>query len=653
MSNRQLVGSGIHLGLFLAASLAVLGLAGCGGGGGGESGTSASEVAAASVAFSNSAALSATAVSSAQIDLAWTASTRATGYEIRRNDTRIATIGNVTTYEDTGLSPSTAYSYQVVAIYGAWNFLGRSNVAVATTLAADTTPPMVSSTSPADAATAVAVNSAITATFSEVMLKSTLNAITFELATLQGVPVTGVVSASSTTATFTPSADLAANTQYIAILTTGVTDSAGNALAANFRLNFTTGTAPDTTPPTVSSTAPENAATGVALNSSVSASFSEAMMNSTLTSASFQVKDTSGGALVSGTVSVSGNTATYKPSVPLVASTQYTATISTGARDAAGNALAAGFTWNFGTAAAVDVTPPQVISTLPANATTGVALNSSVSATFSEAMTNSTLTTASFGLKATGGAAVSGTVVVSGNSVVFKPANSLSAGSQYTATITTAAKDLAGNPLANIFNWTFTTAAALDKTPPTVSATSPANAASGVAVTSSVSANFSEPMTNSTLTTASVTLAKTTGGTAVAGTVSVIGNSATFTPSASLVAGTQYTATISTAVQDAAGNALAADFVWNFTTATASPVSTAILAWDAASATNLSGYRIYYGTAPGTYLQALGQGLAVGNVTTYTVTGLSRGTRYYFAVTAFDSSNKESTFSTAVFKDIP
>lgn len=653
MSNRQLVGSGIHLGLFLAASLAVLGLAGCGGGGGGESGTSASEVAAASVAFRNSAALSATAVSSAQIDLAWTASTLATGYEIRRNDTRIATVGNVTTYEDTGLSPSTAYSYQVVAIYGAWNFLGQSNVAVATTLAADTTPPMVSSTSPADAATAVAVNSAITATFSEVMLKSTLNATTFELATLQGVPVTGVVSASSTTATFTPSADLAANIQYIAILTTGVTDSAGNALAANFRLNFTTGTAPDTTPPTVSSTAPANAATGVALNSSVSASFSEAMMNSTLTSASFQVKDTSGGALVSGTVSVSGNTATYKPTVPLVASTQYTATISTGARDAAGNALAAGFTWNFGTAAAVDVTPPQVISTLPANAATGVALNSSVSATFSEAMTNSTLTTASFGLKATGGAAVSGTVVVSGNSVVFKPANSLSAGSQYTATITTAAKDLAGNPLANIFNWTFTTAAALDKTPPTVSATSPANAASGVAVTSSVSANFSEPMTNSTLTTASVTLAKTTGGTAVAGTVSVIGNSATFTPSASLVAGTQYTATISTAVQDAAGNALAADFVWNFTTATASPVSTAILAWDAVSATNLSGYRIYYGTAPGTYLQALGQGLAVGNVTTYTVTGLSRGTRYYFAVTAFDSSNKESTFSTAVFKDIP
>lgn len=80
---------------------------------------------------------------------------------------------------------------------------------------------------------------------------------------------------------------------------------------------------------------------------------------------------------------------------------------------------------------------------------------------------------------------------------------------------------------------------------------------------------------------------------------------------------------------------------------------TAALAWDAVTDPSLGGYRIYYGTAPGTYFQSVGQGLNVGDVTTYTVAGLSSGTRYYFAATAYDTSNSESIFSNQVFKDIP
>jgi len=81
--------------------------------------------------------------------------------------------------------------------------------------------------------------------------------------------------------------------------------------------------------------------------------------------------------------------------------------------------------------------------------------------------------------------------------------------------------------------------------------------------------------------------------------------------------------------------------------------SSVTLAWDAVTEPNLAGYRIYYGTAPRTYLQPFGQGINVGNVTTYTVTGLSSGTRYYFAATAFSTSNVESGFSNEVLKDIP
>ena len=55
------------------------------------------------------------------------------------------------------------------------------------------------------------------------------------------------------------------------------------------------------------------------------------------------------------------------------------------------------------------------------------------------------------------------------------------------------------------------------------------------------------------------------------------------------------------------------------------------------------------GTVPGRYVQF--SGVDVGNVTTTQESGLSTGTRYYFAVTAFDGSN-ESGFSNEVCKTI-
>lgn len=77
--------------------------------------------------------------------------------------------------------------------------------------------------------------------------------------------------------------------------------------------------------------------------------------------------------------------------------------------------------------------------------------------------------------------------------------------------------------------------------------------------------------------------------------------------------------------------------------------NTATLEWDAVTDSSLSGYRIYYGTAPGTYSQPVGEGVDVGNVTSYMVTGLSSGTQYYYAVTAYDVSGRESTYSNEVF----
>lgn len=68
------------------------------------------------------------------------------------------------------------------------------------------------------------------------------------------------------------------------------------------------------------------------------------------------------------------------------------------------------------------------------------------------------------------------------------------------------------------------------------------------------------------------------------------------------------------------------------------------LAWDPNTDPNVAGYKVYYGTSPGKY----GHGFAVGNVTTYVLTGLIKGQKYYLAITAYNKAGKESKFSTEI-----
>jgi fibronectin type 3 domain-containing protein len=70
-----------------------------------------------------------------------------------------------------------------------------------------------------------------------------------------------------------------------------------------------------------------------------------------------------------------------------------------------------------------------------------------------------------------------------------------------------------------------------------------------------------------------------------------------------------------------------------------------MLAWDPNTETDLAGYKVYVGTSSGVFTAPL----AVGNITSYTVTGLAPGNTYYFVVTAYDQDGAESTFSNQVF----
>ena len=105
-----------------------------------------------------------------------------------------------------------------------------------------------------------------------------------------------------------------------------------------------------------------------------------------------------------------------------------------------------------------------------------------------------------------------------------------------------------------------------DLTAPTVVSTMPAADAVAVETNAAVAASFSKTIDDSTLTASSFTVAHS--GTNAAGTISYTDTTftGTFTSVNSLALLTPYTATLTTAIADAAGNALAADYSWNFMT---------------------------------------------------------------------------------------
>lgn len=336
--------------------------------------------------------------------------------------------------------------------------------------------------------------------------------------------------------------------------------------------------------PTVTATTPlarTPIVTGVSINSKVTATFSKAMNPATLTAATFTVACPAGTA-VTGTITyvAASRVATFSHATNFPLNTTCTATITTGAKDTTGLALANAFTWQFKTGATADTTRPTVTLTVPAAGATGVATNTKITATFSEDMDPDTITGTSFTVVNTtlGGTAVAGTVAYSvvGRIATFTPTTpaTLPLNTLFTATVTTVAADLAGNTLAVDKVWTFTTGASTDTTPPTVTLVNPADLATGVCINKTVNATFSESMDPLTITTDTFTLAPTASPTAlVAGLVSYdeATKIASLNPTADLTASTQYTATViggASGVKDLAGNALAANKVWTFTTGT-------------------------------------------------------------------------------------
>ncbi len=460
--------------------------------------------------------------------------------------------------------------------------------------------PTVISVTPLDGATLVPTNSLITATFNTPLMPNSINAATFSATapslgaplgkvasqvrktTLQQgapVPLTGTVTFSGHKATLMLDALMPQNTVITVTIGTGVKNLANQSLERPYVWSFTTGT--NDLPPTVLSTIPLAGATGVSPSANMSATFNKPMDASSLTPANFSVAGPSGVA-VPATVAYANDVATINPTVPLTASTLYTATIKNKVKDVAGTFMVSNYTWTFTTAAA-DVAP-LVISTLPTAGATGVSISSKVTATFNEAMNPATINATNFTLTPAGGASVPATVTYANNAAVLNPTVALLGSTVYTAVVTTGVTDVAGTPMVSNYTWTFTTAST--DIAPTVISTIPASLAAGVSISTNVTATFSEAMNASTINSTNFTLTPN-GGAPVSATVTYANDAAVLNPTSALLGNTVYRATVTTGVKDIAGTAMVNNYSWTFTTAAIDIPPTVISTNPVASATNV------------------------------------------------------------------
>lgn len=250
--------------------------------------------------------------------------------------------------------------------------------------------------------------------------------------------------------TWQATVDLVVGENLIAVT---ATDPSGNL----GRVRITATRTPDSEPPDVLSTTPANEETGVSTTSGLEIRFSELMDPSSVNASTILLMDSSHNAVM-GSVGYSGGVATFTPAVDLSVSTVYTATVTTGARDIAGNALASPHVWTFTTSQTGDHTPPSVSSTMPESGDTCAATETSVSASFDESVAYQTVNTSTFQLRDAWDNPVSGSVMLDyTGSARFWPANPFANSTAYMATLTTGITDLSGNQMASDYSWTFAT----------------------------------------------------------------------------------------------------------------------------------------------------------------------------------------------------
>ena len=513
------------------------------------------------------------------------------------------------------LATSTVYT---ATVSGATNAAGQSMATpYSWTFATAAPPPVpaVSSSSPANNAAAVPVDTKPAATFNQSVISSSI-IFTLKDSANNNVPGSVAYDSATTTATFAPTGLLSYNTGYTATVS-GASNAAGQTMAAAHSWTFATAPAPGSCPcsvfsPTdvpavVSENDSDAVELGMKFRSDVAGSVTGVRFYKGTANTGVHTGHlwSAAGTLLA-TVSFGAETASgwqqanFSTPVNIIANTTYVVSYYApngfysadvgffdGSRDKAPlHGLANGAdgpngVYRYGASgfpvqtynstnywvdvvfsAAATSTAPRVSSVAPVNSSTGVDVNVKPSATFDQAVTASSV---AFSLRDSGSSAVAGSAAFDAgtNTVTFTPSASLSYNTTYTATVS-GATNPSGQGMAGPHIWTFATTAAPSL--PAVISSSPANNSTAVPVSTKPSVTFNQAVTGTSV----VFTLKDAGNAAVTGTVTydAASRTATFTPAGPLASGTGYTATVSGAT-NLSGQAMAAPFAWSFTTAAA------------------------------------------------------------------------------------
>jgi len=557
-----------------------------------------------------------------------------------------------------GTNVTWSYSW-TLPVNGSYNIKSRATDSSANTetpgagntVTIDRTAPSVSSTVPVNTATNIALNSNLTITWSENVNCTTVNTTNI---TISGGGL-ALSSCTNNQAVFTTSGQ-AGSTTYNVTVTTGVRDTAGNAMAANYSFSYATAdtSAPttviitpangavintasanpyiisgsatdniavsgieismnggttwnvatcsgcpganvtwnynwtlpadgsyniksratdstsnvetpgagntvtvDRTARTVSSTVPVNGATSITLNSNVTINWAENVDCTTVNTTNITI---SGGGLA---LSSCTNSQAVFTTSGQSGSTIYTVTVGTGVKDARGNAMAVNYSFSYTTA---DVTPPASVITVPANGAV-INLASANPFTISGSATDN-VTVSSIQVSTNGGTTWNAATCTGcpGTNVTWSYSWTLPANGSYN--IKSRATDSSANAETPGAGNTVT----IDRTAPSVSSTVPVNGTTGIALNSNITITWSENVNCTTVNTTNITIS---GGGLVLS--SCANNQAIFTTSGQ-TGSTTYTVTVTTGVRDTAGNPMAANYAFSYSTTDVVPPSSAITA---------------------------------------------------------------------------
>ncbi|MRR10234.1 hypothetical protein EG831_09225, partial [bacterium] len=200
---------------------------------------------------------------------------------------------------------------------------------------------------------------------------------------------------------------------------------------------------------------------------------------------------------------------------------------------------------------------PTITAAHPASGSTGVVRNTLIYVTFSRPMDHAATEGA---LAVTG---MTGTMSWSNNILIFRPDSLFAAADTVRFTVSTAARDNGGTPLAAAASYSFSCGSNADTTRPAVASHAPAG--TGVVPGTEVAAHCSEKL--APWADGAITLRDSASGAAVSGATGISSDSILrFIPSG-LAHSTTYIATVGTACVDRCGNAIATPYSWTFTTA--------------------------------------------------------------------------------------